>query len=158
MGKKRSGHYCIRCSQYRTNEKFSGKGHKQHICKNCKRKGKANDPIIEVEGNPYQKQLKVKLKANTEYAGYIFFDINGKKHVIYDFDEITFETFSYIYKYNKQLNPPFELTKELNDNMVDILEVLLIKTENKYERPFLLNKTDVFTKKTLMNMNQVKNK
>jgi len=31
MGKKNRGHY------YRANEKFSGKGHHQHICKNCEK-------------------------------------------------------------------------------------------------------------------------
>jgi len=29
------GHYCKICGQSRPNEKFSGKGHKKHICKDC---------------------------------------------------------------------------------------------------------------------------
>ena len=29
------GHYCRVCECYRSNEKFSGKGHKNHICKKC---------------------------------------------------------------------------------------------------------------------------
>lgn len=33
--KKHSGHYCRICGEYKANEKFSGKGHAQHICKAC---------------------------------------------------------------------------------------------------------------------------
>lgn len=33
--KKHSGHYCRICGEYKANEKFSGKGYAQHICKTC---------------------------------------------------------------------------------------------------------------------------
>lgn len=32
------GHYCWVCESIRSNEAFSGKGHKQHICKRCAKK------------------------------------------------------------------------------------------------------------------------
>jgi len=32
------GHYCWVCDGIRPNEAFSGKGHKQHICKKCAKK------------------------------------------------------------------------------------------------------------------------
>ncbi|SFG78874.1 hypothetical protein SAMN02982927_02769 [Sporolactobacillus nakayamae] len=32
------GHYCRICGRTRPNEKFSGKGHRKHICKECSRK------------------------------------------------------------------------------------------------------------------------
>ena len=32
------GHYCWVCESIRPNEAFSGKGHKQHICKRCAKK------------------------------------------------------------------------------------------------------------------------
>jgi len=35
MAKKRQGHYCKICGKYKANEKFSGRGHAQHICKSC---------------------------------------------------------------------------------------------------------------------------
>ncbi len=38
--KKRQGHYCWRCRSYRANEKFSGKGHAKHICKDCSKEMK----------------------------------------------------------------------------------------------------------------------
>ena len=28
-------HYCHICGRYRSNEKFTGKGHRDHICKDC---------------------------------------------------------------------------------------------------------------------------
>lgn len=33
--KKRPGHYCKICGERKANEKFSGKGHAVHICKEC---------------------------------------------------------------------------------------------------------------------------
>ena len=35
--KRPQGHYCKICGEYKTNEKFSGKGHAAHICKSCSR-------------------------------------------------------------------------------------------------------------------------
>lgn len=32
---KMRGHYCKICGEYKSNEKFSGKGHAAHICKAC---------------------------------------------------------------------------------------------------------------------------
>ena len=31
------GHYCRICGRTRANEKFSGRGHRDHICKDCQR-------------------------------------------------------------------------------------------------------------------------
>ena len=33
--KKHHGYFCKVCGSYKPNEQFSGKGHKQHICKKC---------------------------------------------------------------------------------------------------------------------------
>ena len=35
--KKNRGHYCRICGRSRPNEKFSGKGHRVHVCKECAR-------------------------------------------------------------------------------------------------------------------------
>jgi hypothetical protein len=35
MKKKRRGHYCKICSEYKPNEKFTGRGHAGHICREC---------------------------------------------------------------------------------------------------------------------------
>ncbi len=33
--KRRRGHYCRICGEWKANEKFSGKGHAAHICREC---------------------------------------------------------------------------------------------------------------------------
>ena len=33
--KNKTGHYCKICGEYKSNEKFSGRGHANHICKRC---------------------------------------------------------------------------------------------------------------------------
>lgn len=33
--KKQQEYYCRICGEYKANEKFSGKGHARHICKEC---------------------------------------------------------------------------------------------------------------------------
>jgi DNA replicative helicase MCM subunit Mcm2 (Cdc46/Mcm family) len=35
------GHYCRICGRERANERFSGKGHAAHVCKDCAREQKA---------------------------------------------------------------------------------------------------------------------
>ena len=41
------GHYCRICGRTRPNEKFSGKGHRIHVCKECARKPKEERDVIE---------------------------------------------------------------------------------------------------------------
>jgi hypothetical protein len=50
MKKKYRGHYCRICGRIRPNEKFSGKGHRDHICKECAKKPKAVIDEIDQEG------------------------------------------------------------------------------------------------------------
>jgi hypothetical protein len=39
MKRKRSGHWCWCCGRHRANERFSGRGHGRHLCKDCKKLG-----------------------------------------------------------------------------------------------------------------------
>lgn len=84
MGKKRRGHYCFGCDRYRANEKFSGKGHRQHICKDCKSKGKGKKtlPDIKPHYNSFIKLLKVKCVAFKEDNENLFFSIHGQTYMI----------------------------------------------------------------------------
>jgi hypothetical protein len=41
------GHYCRTCGRERPNERFSGKGHRIHVCKRCQAKPKAERRAIE---------------------------------------------------------------------------------------------------------------
>ncbi|HWB12907.1 MAG TPA: hypothetical protein VG826_27025 [Pirellulales bacterium] len=36
----RRGHYCWSCDGYRANERFSGRGHARHICRDCQKLGR----------------------------------------------------------------------------------------------------------------------
>ncbi len=36
---KRHGHYCWVCARQRPNERFSGKGHGKHVCRDCAKLG-----------------------------------------------------------------------------------------------------------------------
>lgn len=58
--KKRQGHYCRICGEYKANEKFSGRGHAQHICKACmskKNKGGEIDSEIPIVDDDYDNEL-----------------------------------------------------------------------------------------------------
>ncbi len=39
-GKKRRGHFCWSCENSLPNERFSGRGHRNHLCKKCSKLGK----------------------------------------------------------------------------------------------------------------------
>ena len=45
----RMGHYCRICGRKRANEKFSGKGHRVHVCKDCGKLPLAQREKIETE-------------------------------------------------------------------------------------------------------------
>ncbi|MDL4842496.1 hypothetical protein [Aquibacillus rhizosphaerae] len=58
MGKKKKrGHYCKACGSVRANERFSGMGHKQHVCKDCKRKGEKVVNIDPVATSAYDREF-----------------------------------------------------------------------------------------------------
>jgi len=42
-------HYCRICGRERPNEKFSGKGHRTHVCKDCAQRPRAERAAIEQE-------------------------------------------------------------------------------------------------------------
>jgi len=43
------GHYCRICGRTRPNEKFSGKGHRTHVCRDCAQLPKPSRDAIEQE-------------------------------------------------------------------------------------------------------------
>lgn len=54
MSKRRKrlpGHYCWCCGRRRANERFSGRGHRQHLCKDCKKLGKVELAYRQQERN-----------------------------------------------------------------------------------------------------------
>jgi len=59
------GHYCRICGRTRANEKFSGKGHRNHICKDCtcKSRSKSKNNVLNesVFAIQYQSELNDEL-------------------------------------------------------------------------------------------------
>ena len=55
--KKKPGHYCRICGERKANEKFSGKGHAAHICKECAKLSPAKQSemqtITKIENLPF---------------------------------------------------------------------------------------------------------
>lgn len=47
--KKKSGHYCRICGRHKSNESFTGKGHRTHVCKACQGLSKEQREAIELE-------------------------------------------------------------------------------------------------------------
>ena len=67
---KSLSHYCWVCGRTRANERFSGKGHARHICKDCQRLPREQrdrvQALLEVEGFLEQKNISGKNVARLE--------------------------------------------------------------------------------------------
>ena len=60
------GHYCKICGRTRSNEKFSGKGHKKHICKDCSGKAGRKKRESEETFDGFDRELDYFMKENLE--------------------------------------------------------------------------------------------
>ncbi|NLN87170.1 MAG: hypothetical protein GX133_06155 [Syntrophomonadaceae bacterium] len=56
------GHYCRICGRTRANEKFSGKGHKNHVCKDCSGKSGREAKKNSIDKNAFGSATTVLLK------------------------------------------------------------------------------------------------
>ena len=56
------GHFCRICGRTRPNEKFSGKGHKKHICKNCSGKARRKKRESEETFDEFDRELDFLMK------------------------------------------------------------------------------------------------
>ena len=61
MKKMIMGHFCGICGEAKPNEKYSGKGHKKHICKQCAKRPKKEIEEIEQKNEifGFLKQSKI---------------------------------------------------------------------------------------------------
>jgi len=143
MEKKKHGHYCFGCDRYRANEKFSGIGHRKHICKECTSKGKGKENLFDMKPhhNRFIKLLKVKCVVFKEETEYLFFSVRGQTYLITNLEDLPLHALTFIYKYNKNRSPTLTLTDELNDNLEDVYDAL-IKTENKYQHAIYIEDED----------------
>ncbi len=64
------GHYCRICGRERANEKFSGKGHRVHVCKDCRKLPHAEKEKIEIgdEVADFLRQSRVSQKNSARLA------------------------------------------------------------------------------------------
>lgn len=126
MSKKQKGHYCYGCGENLSNEKFSGKGHKQHICKECKKEGihKIEQASSHEKHNEhyYMKKVKNILHLFHQNEVFLLFEYEGRKYIMeteHDFD---------IFQYQTGLEPPFLKAEEFEESS-NIRTALFIKQE-----------------------------
>ena len=75
--KKRSGHYCWVCGRILPNERFSGKGHSQHICRDCQKMPEEKLREIKVLDRLYSLPFRLK-KADKEWLSQLRSDENSR--------------------------------------------------------------------------------
>lgn len=125
MGKKNQGHYCFACGRSRPNEKFSGKGHRQHLCKDCNKKGRKAD---QSSTSDYDRKLSYLSKAirnclilYTQKADFFLFEYQGARYITRD----DFESEIFIYQ-------PDTLQKFLVSESLQTYEPLMEVLYKKY--------------------------
>ncbi|WP_138418314.1 hypothetical protein [Aquibacillus sediminis] len=121
MGKKKRGHFCKVCGRIRANEKFSGKGHRQHICKDCKRKGKKlkqpSTSAYDREFHYLNKAIKNCLLFYTRHSDFFLFEFREERFVTRgDFE-------SEIFVYQPNGNQKFLVEESLHsyDALMEVL-------------------------------------
>lgn len=70
------GHYCRICGRTRANEKFSGKGHKNHVCKDCSGKSVRKAKKNSIDKNAFVSETAVLLNDMPLQQENIYFDDN----------------------------------------------------------------------------------
>jgi len=65
------GHYCWMCGRMRPNEKFTGKGHTRHLCKECARQPREERERVralrDIEGSLNQRNISAKNVARLKH-------------------------------------------------------------------------------------------
>jgi hypothetical protein len=146
VGSKKRGHYCIGCGDYLPNEKFSGKGHRNHLCRECKRKGKT---INSVSTSDYDRKLHLLSKAikncllfYLENEGFFLFEYLGSRYMISD----DFDSGIFVYQDNSEQK--FNVSKELQKSEI-VMEVLYKKYYETMENGHVLDYEDMMDEEYL---------
>lgn len=83
MGK---GHFCYGCGENRPNEKFTGKGRKRHLCKECKKEGidkiDFNVPSEKHSEHYYRKKVKNPLVLYHDIGFFLLFEYEKRKYIL----------------------------------------------------------------------------
>src|SRR5690554_3207161 len=97
MSSKKRGHFCKGCGRFLPNEKFSGRGHRQHLCKECKKSGRLVSPEVTSAYDRNYHQLSKSIRncmiVYMEGESFFFFEYQGSQYVIGD--ELSSEIYVY---------------------------------------------------------------
>jgi hypothetical protein len=146
VGRKKRGHYCIGCGDTLANEKFSGKGHREHLCKDCKRKGRK---VYAESTSDYDRKLHLLTKAirnciilYMQHENFFLFEYQRSRYIIReDFD-------SEIFVYQENTEQKFFVSEALQKNEL-LMEVLYRKYYDTMENGHVLDYEDVFEEEYL---------
>lgn len=121
MGGKKRGHYCKGCGDFLHNEKFSGNGHRKHLCKECYKNGR----LINTESkSDYDRNLHLLSKAirngmivYMEHKSFFLFEYQNARYIIGD------ELSTDIYLYQGYKEPKFIVSEKLQKSnaLMDVL-------------------------------------
>ena len=123
MGKKkrRKGHYCLACGDYRPNEKFSGKGHRRHLCKDCKgKRKKAKIPFTseyDKEVSGLSKAIKDCLLLYTGRSRFFLFEYQSRRYITRD----DFKTEVFLYQGDSDQKFFIDESLQMNEALLDVL-------------------------------------
>lgn len=80
------GHFCYGCGENRPNEKFSGKGRKQRLCKECKKEGldkiDFNPPTEKHSEHYYSRKVKNPLVLQHDIGFILLFEYKRSKYIL----------------------------------------------------------------------------
>jgi hypothetical protein len=122
--RKKRGHFCKGCGGFLHNEKFSGRGHREHLCKECKKAGK----LVSTESNSdYNRNFHLLSKAirncmivYMEYESFFLFEYQNSRYIIGD------DLSSDLYVYQGDKEQKFLVSEKLQKSEV-VMEVLCKK-------------------------------
>lgn len=124
MGSRKRGRYCQACGDFLPNEKFGGKGHRKHLCKDCKNEGRML--VIESDAD-YDRNFHLLSKAIRncmivfmEHESFFLFEYQKSRYIIGD--ELSTE----IYVYQRKKDEKFFVSEKLQKSNV-LMDVLYKK-------------------------------
>src|SRR5699024_8404224 len=81
-----SGHFCYVCGENRHNEKFSGKGRKKHLCKECIKEGldkiDFSAPAEKYSEHHYSRKVKNPLVLLHDAGMFLLFEYGKRKYIL----------------------------------------------------------------------------
>lgn len=121
--KKGRGHFCKICGRTLANEKFSGKGHRQHICKDCwgnrniLSKLRQEQSQHDREVNRLNTAIKNGLILYTRNAEFFLFEYQKRRYITRN----DFQSEIFLYQKNPSSWFVIDESMEVNQPLIDVL-------------------------------------